>query len=58
MISQQLELIYYQFDLLYEIFPDVPFSILDNTRQRAGPHVHAIVGSSQTKPVEQLMKQL
>jgi hypothetical protein len=32
--------------------------ILDKTRQRVGPHVDGIVGSSQTKPAEQLTKQL
>jgi hypothetical protein len=44
MRAQQLELIYSQSGLLYEIFPDVPCSILDNTRQRVGPHVNGIVG--------------
>jgi hypothetical protein len=37
---------------------DAPRSILDKTRQRARPHVDGIVGSAQTKPAEQLMKQL
>jgi hypothetical protein len=36
----------------------VPCSILDKTRQRARPHVDGIVGSAQTKPDEQLTKQL
>jgi hypothetical protein len=58
MRAQQLELIYSQFGLLYEILPNVPQSILDITRQRAGPHADGIVGSAQTKPAEQLMKQL
>jgi hypothetical protein len=58
MRAQQLELIYSQSGLLYEIFPDAPCSILDNTRQRVGPHADGIVGSAQTNPVEQLMKQL
>jgi hypothetical protein len=58
MRAQQLELIYSQSDLLYEIFPDAPRSILDNTRKTVGPHVNGIVGSSQTKPVDQLTKQL
>jgi hypothetical protein len=31
---------------------------LDKTRQRAGPHADGIVGSAQTKPAEQLTKQL
>jgi hypothetical protein len=36
----------------------VPHSILDKTRQRVGPHADGIVGSAQTNPTEQLMKQL
>jgi hypothetical protein len=58
MRAQQLEVIYSQTDLLYEIFPNVPCSILDKTRQRDGPHVDSIVGSTQAKPAEQLTKQL
>jgi hypothetical protein len=58
MRAQELELIYYQSGLLYKIFPDVPRSILDKTRQRTGPHVDGIVGSAQTKPAEKMMKQL
>jgi hypothetical protein len=58
MRAQQLEIIYSQSGLLYEIFPDAPCSILDNTRQRVGPHADGIVGSAQTKPAEQLTKQL
>jgi hypothetical protein len=55
---QQLELIYSQSSLLYEILPDAPCSILDKTIQRVGPHANGIVGSSQTKPTKQLTKQL
>jgi hypothetical protein len=58
MRAQQLQLIYSQSGLLYEIFPYVPCSILDKTRQRARPHANGIVGSAKTKPIEQLMKQL
>jgi hypothetical protein len=58
MRGQQLEIIYSQSGLLYEILLDVPRSILDKTRQRVGPHADGIVGSAQTKPIEQLMKQL
>jgi hypothetical protein len=52
MRAQQLELIYSYSDLLYEVFPDAPWSILDKTRQRFGPHADGIVGSAQTKPVD------
>jgi hypothetical protein len=58
MRAQQLELIYSQSGLLYEIFPDAPRSILDKTRQKSGPHVDGIVGSAQAKPADQLSNQL
>jgi hypothetical protein len=58
MRAQQFELIYSQSGLLYNILPDAPRSILDKTRQRVGPHVDSIVGSTQTKPAEQLTKKL
>jgi hypothetical protein len=58
MRAQQFELIYSQSGLLYTILPDAPRSILDKTRQRVGPHADGIVGSAQTKPAEQLTKQL
>jgi hypothetical protein len=58
MKAQQLEIIYSQSGLLYEILLDAPHSILDKTRQRVGPHANGIVGSTQTKPVEQLTNQL
>jgi hypothetical protein len=58
MRAQQLELIYSQYGLLYEILPDAPRSILDKTRQRVGPHVDGIVGSTQAKSIDPLSKQL
>jgi hypothetical protein len=58
MRAQQFELIYSQSGLFYNILPDAPRSILDKTRQRDGPHANGIVGSAQTKLVEQLTKQL
>jgi hypothetical protein len=58
MRAQQFELIYSQSGLLYNILSDAPRSILDKTRQRARPHADGIVGSAQTKPAEQLTKQL
>jgi hypothetical protein len=58
MRAQQFELIYSQSNLLYNILPDVPRSILDKTRQRVGPHADGIISSAQAKPVEQLTKQL
>jgi hypothetical protein len=53
MRAQQFELIYSHSDLLYNILLYVPRSILDKTRQRVGPHADGIVGSAETKPVEQ-----
>jgi hypothetical protein len=58
MRDQQFELIYSHSGLLYNILPDAPRSILDKTRKRVGPHADGIVGSAQTKPTEQLKKQL
>jgi hypothetical protein len=58
MRAQQLELIYSQSGLLYEVFPDVPWSILDKARHKSGPHADGIVGSAQAKPVDQLSNQL
>ena len=55
-VGQQFELIYSQSGLLYNILPDAPHSILDKTRQRVGPQANGIVGSAQTKLVEQLTK--
>jgi hypothetical protein len=56
MRAQQFDLIYSQSDLLYNILPDAPHSILDKTRQKVGPHADGIVDSAQTKPIEQLTK--
>jgi hypothetical protein len=58
MRDQQIELIYSQSGLLYEVFPDAPRSILDNTRHKSGPHVDGIVGSAQANPTDLLSNQL
>jgi hypothetical protein len=58
MREQQLELIYSQSGLLYEMLPDTPSSILDKTRKRYGPHVDGIIGSAQTKLIDPLSTQL
>jgi hypothetical protein len=44
---QQIELIYSQYGLLYDILLDVPSSILDKDKQNYRPHVDGIVGSKQ-----------
>ena len=58
MRAQQLELIYSQSGLLYEIFPDAPQFILNKARQKFGPHANGIVGSTQTNSSDQLPNQL
>jgi hypothetical protein len=54
MRAQQIEVIYSQSSLLYEIFPDAPQSILDKARQNSGPRVDGIVGSTQANSTDQL----
>ena len=58
MRAQQLELIYSQSGLLFEIFPDMPRSIHDKARQNFGPHVDGIVGSTQENSTDHLSNQL
>jgi hypothetical protein len=41
MRAQQLELIYSQSGMLYEILPDVPRSTLDKAKQNLGPTLMA-----------------
>jgi hypothetical protein len=58
MRAQQLELIYSQSGMLYEIFPDAPQSTLDKAKQNYGPHADGIVGSTQRKSMDLLSNQL
>jgi len=58
MIVQQLELIYSQFDMLCDIFPDASRSILDKAKKKYGPHVDGIVGSVKNKSTDLLSNQL
>jgi hypothetical protein len=51
-------MIYSQSGLIYEVFSDVPWSILDKTRHKFGPHADDIVGSAQSKPTDPLSNQL
>jgi hypothetical protein len=46
MRAQQIEIIYSQYGLLYEVLPDAPRSILDKARHKFGPHADSIVGST------------
>jgi hypothetical protein len=58
MRAQQLELIYSQSGLLYNFFRDAPWSILDKTKHKSGPHIEGIVGSSQMNPTEYMSNRL
>jgi hypothetical protein len=58
MRAQQLELIYSQSGMLYEILPDAPWSTFDKTKLKFGPHADGIVGSTQSNPTDQLSNQL
>ena len=55
--AQQLDLIYAQSRMLYEIIPDAQRSNYD-PRQNLGPHVDGIIGSSNDKSIDLVMNQL
>jgi hypothetical protein len=55
--SQQLDLIYAQSGMLYEILPDAPRSNYD-PRQNPGPHVDGIVGSVNVKSTDSVTSHL
>jgi hypothetical protein len=57
MQAPQLDLIYFQSSMLYEILPDTPRSTFDKTKHKSRPHVNGIVGSTQFKPMDQLANQ-
>jgi hypothetical protein len=56
--AQQLELIYSQSRMLYEIMPNAPRSTLDLEKPKSGPHVDGIVGSSQRKSTDLVSNQM
>ena len=55
--AQELDLIYAQSGLLYEIIPNAPTSNFDS-KVKPGPHADGIVGSNSTKPAYSVMKQV
>ena len=55
--SQELDLIYAQSKLLYEIIPNAPRSNF-NPKFKPGPHADGIVGSTSTKPPDLVVKQV
>ena len=55
--AQQLDLIYAQSGLLYEIIPNAPRSNFD-PKFKPGPHADGIVRSTSTKPTDSVTKQV
>ena len=55
--AQELDLIYTQSRLLYEIIPNAPRSSFD-PKIKPGPHVDGIVGCISAKPVDSIVKQV
>ena len=55
--AQELDLIYAQPKILYEIIPNVSQSSFD-PKVKLGPHANGIVGSTSTKPTDLVVKQV
>ena len=55
--AQELDLIYAQSSLLYEIIPNAPCSSFD-PKVKLGPHADGIVGCVSAKPVDSVAKQV
>ena len=55
--AQELDLIYAQFGLLYEIIPNAPRSSFE-PKVKPGPHVDGIVGCMSTKPMDSVVQQV
>ena len=53
---QELDLIYAQSGLLYEIIPNAPHSSFD-PKVKPGPHAVGIVGCASVKPVDSVARQ-
>jgi hypothetical protein len=58
MRAQQLEMIYSQFGMLYNILLDVSWSTIDKAKKNYGLHVKGIVGSTKRKSTNLLSIQL
>ena len=54
---QEMDLIYAQFGLLYEIIPNASHSSFD-PKVKPGPHAHGIVGCASAKPVDSVAKKV
>ena len=55
--AQELDLIYAQSSLLYEIIPNAPRSSF-NPKVKHGPHADGIVGCASAKPTDSVAKQV
>ena len=55
--AQELDLIYAQSGLLYEIIPNAPRSSF-NPKVKLGPHADGIVGCVSAKPTDSVAKQV
>ena len=56
--AQQLDLIYSQSGILYEIIPEAPRPTHDAEKPKPRPHADCVVGSINSPTVESLAKQL
>ena len=56
--AHQLDLIYSQFGILYEIIPNAPRPTHNVEKPNPGPHVDGVVGSVKSPTVESLAKKL
>ena len=55
--AQELDLVYAQSDLLYEIIPNAPHSSFD-PKVKPGPHADGIVDCMSTKPMDLVVKKV
>ena len=56
--AQQLDLIYSQSGILYEIIPEASRPMHNVEKPKPGPHVDGVVGSVNSTTIESLAKQL
>ena len=56
--AQQLELIYSQYGILYEIIPEASRPSHEAEKPKPGPHADGVVGSVNSPTVDSLTKQL
>lgn len=56
--AQQLDLVYFQSIMLYEILPNAPRFDTDPTKPASGPHVDRVIGSVGNAAVNQVANQM